>query len=96
MQDTVITLRVFKSDKQKISKRAKEYGMSMNEYIRFKLLETGDAPKNTDKNFDLYARILISSYVHTRMLALKTLSEEEAKQIEEECSERFKNLGIEK
>ena len=96
-----MTLRLTKSEKDKLKEEAHGSCMSLNQYIKYRLLESevSDGVNKSaflDQNLALLARVLINGYFHIRLLGLKHLSKEELERIQIESEEEFKKLGISK
>ncbi len=100
--EQIITLRLTLAEKEKIKEEASQSCMSINQYIKYKVLESETQTKPDsavmflNKNFALFSRILISGYMHTRLLGIKHFTKDELARINEDSSIEFQKLGIEK
>ena len=100
-----ITIRLSIEENEWLEKSAKEQGMSLSRYIRYRALEDREEGQENqqpyyaeflNKNLPLLTRVLFDTYYHTRALARISLDDETFKEIEEQNAIDFKNLKIEK
>lgn len=95
-----ISLRLSNDEKTLMLARAKGHGMTMSEYIRYKLLED-KAPvekrvNSLEANQDLIIKLIINGYLKITAMANKTLSEAELEEIKASFIEQQKKLEMEK
>lgn len=101
---TIIAIRISEEEKELLTQEAEKLGMSLSQYIRYRMLEEGKASADGQKRVAEYlekhmtklSRMMIDAYYNIKALAVKELSDEEIDEIVELVHEEFDTMGIAK
>ena len=101
---TIIAIRISEEEKELLTKECGKLGMSLSQYIRYKMLEEDkagdDGQKSTteylEKHMTKFSRMMIDAYYNIKALAVKELSDEEIDEVLELVHEEFDTMGITK
>ena len=101
---TTITMRISEEEKELLTQDGEKLGMSLSQYIRYKLLEedkaSADGQKSVAEYLEKYmaklSRMLIDSYSNIKALAYKELSTEERDEALRMSYKEFDTMGIAK
>ena len=100
----LIAIRLTESEKEGLERKAKDLGMTLSQYVRYKVLEDDSMQYNEqreqgameflDKHIGKLSRIIIDGYFCTKAMAVNQLNEEEKKIISKSGLKQYKELGI--
>ena len=109
-KSTLVGVRVTEDEKMILEEMSKSCGMSLSQYLRFRLFENIESAENNTKSTDNISslfifdemkaeklgRMIVDGYFNVRALSAKLLTEKERKVAEEITYEQIDELGIPK
>ena len=103
-KESRVNIRLSEPEKELLDHRAKELGMTLSQYVRYKALEEDSIKHNKqgkrgaieflDKHIAKLSRIIIDGYFCTKAMAVRQLNEEEKQAVSESGLKQYKELGI--
>ena len=101
---TMIGIRVSEEEKELLAQESNKLGMSLSQYVRYKVLEEDKEVENQQKTaeefLDKYiakmSRLIIDGWVHTKAMALNNLSKEQKDDAHQMSLSEFKKMGVTK
>ena len=101
---TMIGIRVSEEEKGLLTQESNKLGMSLSQYVRYKVLEEDKEVENQQKTaeefLDKYiakmSRLIIDGWVHTKAMALNNLSKEQEEDAHQMSLSEFKKMGVAK
>ena len=101
---TMIGIRVSEEEKELLAQESNKLGMSLSQYVRYKVLEEDKEVENQQKTaeefLDKYiakmSRLIIDGWVHTKAMALNNLSKEQEEDAHQMSLSEFKKMGVAK
>ena len=101
---TIIGIRVSSEEKELLTEEATALGLSLSQYMRYKVLEEDSKTINQqksaheflDKHMAKMARMIIDGWVHTKAMMENNLSDEQKRSAADASAKEIARMGIKK